>query len=69
MTDSVAQLIAGGLVIAIAVVSFLIGHGVGKKRGAREALSFADGLDEPYRGEPRREGRPPRPPTPPTVVH
>jgi len=72
MTDAVAQLIAGGILIGVAAVAAFIAYRLGRRHGIREALQMSDAERQAYQEEEaaaRQEQRPPRPPEPPTVVH
>jgi hypothetical protein len=68
MTDTVAQLIAGVILIGIAGVAAFIGYRVGLRRGVSQALLLDDANQ---RGREREEfGQRHDPPSPPpTVVH
>ncbi len=68
MTDTLAQFLAGGLLILVAALAGIAGYRIGKHRDRRETPQMSDVLEEAYPSE-RREQRPPRPPTPPNVVH
>lgn len=71
MTDTVAQLIAGVIVIGIAAVAAFIAFRVGHRHGMREALLMDDALRLAYQayqeGEAARQDR--RPPRPPPADH
>ena len=71
MSDAVAQLIAGVILIGFAAIAAFIGYRLGHRRGMREALLMEDPLRQAYQEEEaaRQERRPPRPPEPPSVVH
>ncbi len=69
MTETLAQFLAGGLLLLVAAFAGLVGYRIGKRRGRREAIGMTDVPAAAYRGERHREQRPPRPPSPPTVVH
>ena len=69
MSDTVAQLIAGVIVIGIAGIAAFIAYRVGRASGMREVLQTDDALRQAYQEEEpaRQEHRSPRPPEPPTV--
>lgn len=67
MTDTLAQLLAGGLFVLVAAVAGVAGYRIGIRRGMREGL-IGDRPEEAYRRG-RRERQPPRPPSPPRVIH
>ena len=69
MSDTLAQLLAGGLLILVVAFAGMVGYRIGKRRGMREALEMSDVLEEAYRDESHRKQRPPRLPKPPNVVH
>ena len=69
MTETLAQFLAGGLLILVAAFAGVVGYRIGKRRGMREASQITDTSVAASRGEPHRKQRPPRPPSPPTVVH
>ncbi len=68
MTETLDQVLAGGLLILVAAFGAMVGYRVGKRRGWHEALGTSDEPEEASGGK-RRDRQPPRPPTPPTVVH
>ena len=68
MTDTLARLLAGGLLILVAAFAGIVGYRIGKRRGMREASEMSDVLEEAYRSE-QSEPRPPRPQSPPSVMH
>lgn len=66
MSDSVAQLIAGALLVGVAALAYWMGYRAGFRRGA-SAAGGPKKRKHPFRvvqGEagPPREPRPPRPP-------
>jgi len=68
MTDTVAQLIAGVILIGIAGAAAFVGYRVGVRHGVRHALLLDDANQRGREHEeivPRQDP----PPPPPTVVH
>ena len=71
MSDTVAQLIAGVILIGVAGIAAFIAYRVGHSHGVRQALLLDEEARHGRQEEEaeRRQERPPRPPAPPTVVH
>lgn len=68
MTNTLGQLLAGGLLVLVAGVAGVAGYRIGIRRGMREGLEIGDLPEEAYRSG-RRERQPPQPPSPPRVIH